>query len=352
MCPTLTFMGVPFLSKHIRIKSTLLLRVLLSFVLASLNSTKHPESDLFNYKTSYIASSFYNFDELLNSIYREPGYYISEFLFSQSGLDFSVFLFTISFMSYFFMFKSFDKFFYKESVLKKGLLVVLIAFIPEFFSLSAHLLRQFTATSFCLLAIASQKKKDIILNFFLGASFHSSALLIIALYLISKINLNFKHLSFFRLAKWTVLTLTTIYLTFGLPFTNYILERVLTLDTFTTKVALSDKWKYFIIGLLLLLIFLHKHFKFNKTILKTTIFLGLTVVLLMPHIDLLAYRFFYLFIFLIPIFFIKILLNIKHGLAVIIVLCVLNVVRFSFNLNHGTWTYSTDLVFLFNPLSI
>lgn len=127
--------------------------VFLSLFLGFINSTKIPENDLNMYLGHFLLVEEYGFYEYLSVIQKEPLLYIFNFIFFPllQG-SFSLYIITITFISYLLFFQAIRLFFLKIkapiSLLVFGLF--LAAFFPQLFSLSAHLIRQFIASSFFL----------------------------------------------------------------------------------------------------------------------------------------------------------------------------------------------------------
>ncbi|NVK51783.1 MAG: EpsG family protein [Flavobacteriaceae bacterium] len=123
----------------------------LAFFLAFLNSTKIPENDLIHHGSQYLMAGDYTFFQYLGSIYKEPLYYIFNYLFFYlSNGSFIFWVITFTFFSYFLFFQAVKMFFLKINAPTSQLVfgLVIAAFFPQLFSLSAHLIRQFIANAF------------------------------------------------------------------------------------------------------------------------------------------------------------------------------------------------------------
>lgn len=124
--------------------------VFLSFFLAFINSTKIPENDLLFHASQYLLAKNFTLLEYLNYIKKEPIGYIFNYLFYYlSGGSVKFWIITFSFFSYLLFFKAIKIFFLKIKAPINQLVLglILAAFFPQLFSLSAHLIRQFIASA-------------------------------------------------------------------------------------------------------------------------------------------------------------------------------------------------------------
>lgn len=127
--------------------------------LALVNVTKQPESDLVNYLESFDEAQRLDLGTFLRLNAREPLYYLSLFgLAKLPGVDGRVYVFLSTLLPYLV---------FGAAVLRLGSalrlerraqlsLLVLFLFFPQLFSLSAHLLRQFLASTLLILFLADQ----------------------------------------------------------------------------------------------------------------------------------------------------------------------------------------------------
>lgn len=124
--------------------------VFLSFFLAFINSTKTPDNDLIHHGRQFLMAGDYTLLGYLNSIYKEPVlYFFNYFFFYVSNGSFIFWIITLTFISYFLFLQAIKLFFFKINAPTHQLVfgLVLAAFFPQLFSLSAHLIRQFIANA-------------------------------------------------------------------------------------------------------------------------------------------------------------------------------------------------------------
>ena len=139
-------------SKGVKLKSNLinLLIIFLALSLSFINMTKVPENDLQFHAYQYLFVENRSLFEYLVIIKKEPIGYIFNFLiYHISNGSIKIWIFVFTFSSYLLFFSALKLFFQKITapyhLLVFGL--ILAAFFPQLFSLSAHLIRQFIASS-------------------------------------------------------------------------------------------------------------------------------------------------------------------------------------------------------------
>jgi len=123
---------------------------LLATFLALINSTKIPENDLLFHASQYLEANKFTLLDYLNYIEKEPlGYTFNYLFYYLSGGSVKFWIIAFSFISYMLFFHAIKRFFIKINapinLLVLGL--ILAAFFPQLFSLSAHLIRQFIASA-------------------------------------------------------------------------------------------------------------------------------------------------------------------------------------------------------------
>lgn len=129
----------------------------MSLYLALVNATKFPDSDMANYLQSFVDAQQLDLVTYLQLNTREPLYYLSLYGVSRlPGADAKLYIFLSTFIPYLI---------YGSAVLRLGAalhvdrksllsLLIFLFFIPQLFSLSAHLLRQFLAASLVMLFLS------------------------------------------------------------------------------------------------------------------------------------------------------------------------------------------------------
>ena len=157
-------------------------------ILGLINSGKVIESDLILYSEQFEFSSQLTYFEYLIYNFKDPIYYsLNYFFYNLISTDFKLFLFFITFISYYFLLKASFNFAravglnYRFSIF----VVILTALFPQIFSSSGHLLRQFLAVAFgyyCLsIFYFKQKSRWPVFGLILSSFIHSSNLLFIGL---------------------------------------------------------------------------------------------------------------------------------------------------------------------------
>ena len=140
--------------------------ILISFILGFINTTKIPESDMLTYSESYNYAKTTSFFNFLDAFGKEPVYYIAMYVFG--GLlnaEFKLFVFLQTALAYSLFLYSIFKFYIKVSGrINLAIFALLVgSLFFELFSLSAHLMRQFLASSillFCIVNYCLYKKNN------------------------------------------------------------------------------------------------------------------------------------------------------------------------------------------------
>ncbi|RED48936.1 EpsG family protein [Seonamhaeicola aphaedonensis] len=126
-----------------------LLIIFLSIFLSFINLTKIPENDLMFHSSQYLLAEKFTLMGYLGAIRKEPlGYAFNYLMYYISGGSVKVWVLTFSLVSYSLFFFAIKKFYYKIQFPLYILVLALVlgAFLPQLFSLSAHLIRQFIAS--------------------------------------------------------------------------------------------------------------------------------------------------------------------------------------------------------------
>lgn len=142
-----------------------------SLYLGLVNITKTPESDLIQYLAAFDDAKIMNLGSFFILYSREPLYYLAVYVMgSIDFLDGRHFILASTFIQYFV---------YLVAVLKLCLhinlshrstvaFIVMLLFFPSLFSISAHLMRQFIASSICIYVVVQMlifEKTNILLAF-------------------------------------------------------------------------------------------------------------------------------------------------------------------------------------------
>ena len=126
------------------------LAFLVSLYLGLVNITKTPESDLLNYIQAFHDSQLLGLSDFLVIHSREPLYYISVFILGNSGfISETGFVFMSTFFPYYIFLSAIIKLSASVCLRNRSIIIIMIslAFFPQLFSLSAHLMRQFLAAA-------------------------------------------------------------------------------------------------------------------------------------------------------------------------------------------------------------
>lgn len=160
--------------------------VFLSLFLSFINITKIPENDLVHYRLHYLMAGDYKLADYLSEFGKEPLYFVFNYtVFHISNGSVKFWLIVITFLSYFLFLTAIKRFFYKVEASVNQLIfgLMLAAFFPQLFSLTAHLIRQCIAASiFVYFAVDKVFYKN---NKWwlpiIGILFHASSLLLFPL---------------------------------------------------------------------------------------------------------------------------------------------------------------------------
>ncbi|QNF32324.1 EpsG family protein [Adhaeribacter swui] len=330
--------------------------LLLAFFLGFINMTKVPESDLGFHASKYLYVSQYSFLDYLSWFEKEPVFYAFNYIFYYiSGGSVKFWVFVITVFPYFILFISLDKFHSKVNVNKRYILfsIVLAAFFPQLFSLSAHLIRQFIAGAIIVYFLVD---KLIYGNnkwwlAILGVLIHSTSILIFPLAYLSFLKeklgkgniVYFVGLIFILFTYQYFAQLLLPYFT-GIESIHYILERASVDNTF--ELEKFSALNYVFIGVLLV-ITLYNQYKEELDInitgfnhLANIILLFVIFILMNLRQTELALRlFFYLFFFfplIVPLVLKKNPFDKKFSFASVSISIIL---FFFYRLDTGTWNY-------------
>lgn len=155
----LLFALVIALENKVNSKTFKIFIFLISTFLGLINSTKIPESDLLSYINLFKDIPNYSFFEYIFLKGKEPIYFsLNYLLYYLTNGNTNIYLILSTIISYSFFLLALFKF-HKHINSSNSLIVFSIltaAFLPQLFSLSAHLNRQFLATSIFLYALILQ----------------------------------------------------------------------------------------------------------------------------------------------------------------------------------------------------
>lgn len=322
----------------------------LAFLLAILNAGKEPSSDLLTYKSIFdqmkslpllgVFSIAYGFE-------REPIFWI--LLYSMSGFDFSTFLFCFTFAAYFVAFLAINEI-GKQSNSDYLVITSVMLFVGLFyinFSLSAHLMRQFLASSLLVLAIIAYAKRQtfrLISLLIVGVLTHNMIFALIPSFVLASFSLTNKQ----RSIKIIVLAAFSVLLAFYSGVfdkqVQYILHRIQGSNQDLGRIGLG--YVSFAICTCLVAFGVGRGRKSQFFELLRYIILTLTVIIitgtLLPTFNDMAARFFSLLLFLFPlVFFMLPKKLVKQSFPL---LAPVLLVTFFYNLYLGEWVYQSATV--------
>lgn len=189
--PLLPFWSIILLSAIFAVNSQYKERIfilylfLLSLYLGLINATKIPESDLIGYIDIFEDVEYYSFRTYIFLAGKEPVFFLYNYIiYYLIGGNTSSYIIITTVIAYMFFFCAINKFlrlYSKNSIIIFS--IIIAAFFPQLFSLSAHLIRQFLAASILLYAIVLKLFYNKKVWFFLlmAVLIHSTTLLFIPL---------------------------------------------------------------------------------------------------------------------------------------------------------------------------
>ena len=165
--------------------------LLLAFYLCAINSTKIPESDMVGYLEMFSEAKVNGLENTIrfwdNDKIKEIAYgtfvYLSHFIL---GGNRSLFIAVITFLTYFFIFKAIYLMDNNKKIRNNYIIIaatISVAFFTQYFTLTAHLIRQILATSIFMYAVSLRINKQRIHWFWLAIAFsvHNAVGVLIAL---------------------------------------------------------------------------------------------------------------------------------------------------------------------------
>lgn len=351
---------------------SIMLILMIAFYMAAINTTKIPVGDeeiyILNFKsvpnngfwgTLSISSIDGSPKEVLYGVFIYSLYYL---LFGNETL----FIFVTSFLIYYLFLLSICKFSkeYKTPLYITISGILVITFFTQYFNLTAHLIRQFLATSFFFYGLSFRKKnqrKSILLTL-LSFGVHSTMAVLIVISLIPNINsfLSYKKLFLCIIGAFTITTFLPI-------IAGTMLESLFSGDSGTlgyglARAAGSEGLKdagepnaliinLFTIPLLLLSLWGIKiQTKIVAPLILNMCLIMCLFVLSLSFSPLLQYRFFYILFYFLPfVLFIPFHKNLSLSKSLSFIVCLFLIIRFY--LTYDTiWDYVPIYGALLYPL--
>lgn len=343
---------------------------LLALYLGMINSTKVPESDLINYIDSYRNvkdSSFINYILIAG---KEPAFFILNYIiFNLTGGSISLYLIIITSFSYFLFFIAIYKYFKAIKNNQHAIIfaILMAAFFPQLFSLSAHVMRQFLAASVVTYAIVQKifYNKRVWPLLLLAVFIHSTAIFFVPLLYwgIFKKRISIKSIGVLLIlilivGKLLPFLTNIIQNKFGDNFLSYIFLRAVTANSLELEEL--SLLPFLVMGLLIMIILWVQHKKRNFFLSdsnKGIVHLGniflMFCAFILANLDQqeLSLRFFFYIYFFFPLIFPLIFLAKTQELNFLrLSVSMLMILFFVFRLEYGTWQYTSLPQLLFGSV--
>lgn len=356
--------------------------ILLAVFMAFINSTKVPDNDLYFHGMDYLNAKNLNLYDYLSLKNKEPFFYIFNYYFyNLTTGSFKLWVITITFVPYYLFFTAIKLFFYKIKAPKNQLLlgIILAAFFPQLFSLSAHLIRQFIAAAIFIyfavnLIMYNKNKWWLVLA---AVMIHYSSLILFCLMIYRSVIKKIKQ-------KKTLNVLIIFVLLFYQEISKFLLSifgnlnepitRILTRASQDTSFELGNfPWFNFVMMSLMIIIALTDKKTLSKqyysklldkeninseysSFFFTMILLSLFILFNLQQSELSIRLFFYLFFyfpFIAPLF----VGRFKNQSLLCYITSIFFIIFFIFRLNNGIWEYApllelatnSTFSFLFEP---
>ena len=343
----------------------------LAFFLAFINLTKIPENDLHFHGLQYTQVKGFSLLGYLKAIYKEPMGYIFDYVcYHLSGGSLKFWILSFSLISYLFFFKAIKLFFLKIKAPINLIVLGLIlgAFFPQLFSLSAHLIRQFIASAifiyFAVDKIFYKNNKWWLVV--LGVLTHASSLILFSLVYLKFLG-NFKQYRFINIFLIILLLFyqkiaDLLLPVFGgiSPFVRYILERASRNTNFDLG---SFPWLNFVMMLVMIIIVLiskklvGRYFNKSKITeesendsseLEQNFIFFFTIMIILSffilsnlHQSELSIRLFFYLFFYFPFVFPLLIGRFKNRAIISYFISVLFIFFFAYRLEFGVWHYAS-----------
>lgn len=339
--------------------------IIIAFFFSIINMTKIPENDLLYHGQQYLLAGDFSYLIYLLYIGKEPIYYTFNYIiYSISNGGIKVWIFSYSFISFYLFFKSINIFYRKNRAnsYQIALALVLAAFFPQLFSLSAHLIRQFIAASlfiyFTVDKIFYKNNKWWLL--IAGIFTHTSILILFLLSYLPWLGDLKKHFSknlllIIALTSYQVISSIMLsYLGGIIPFVTYILKRASKDTTFQLGEFSIMNYVMMVIMVGIVLFFLahksgmknswkkysQKSYQKYRHFYSIMIYFSVFILMNINQSELSNRLFFYLFFFFpftVPLLFKK-----KSTINKIssLTIALFFIFYFLYRLPNGVWTYA------------
>ncbi|MFW5982892.1 MAG: EpsG family protein [bacterium] len=350
------FFIITTLTKKANDKTFYLFFFLLAIYLGLINSTKLPESDLINYYESFLEVENFSFFEYILLNGKEPVFFIFNYLsyyITGGNTDFYIIISTT--IAYMFLFVAILKFFRAMNISKNTIVfaIILTAFFPQLFSLSAHLNRQFIAASILMFAMVQKiyYKKTVWPYLLIAVFTHSTAIFFVPLLYLKTMKRKFS------LKVVIVLLIILSAISFIIPIIGEIISTAIGKNFLTYALirAASGTSKeleplglmsFIVMGVLIFIVLLNQYLKNSKNDIGfmhfSNIFLIFSgFILFNLQMNELSTRFFFYTYFFFP--FIFPLLIKSNKLANVYIRSIMSISMiffFLYRIEYGSWEYA------------
>lgn len=321
---------------------------LLVIFLCLVNQTKVPENDYYYHALDYKEALQYTYFEYLYAFGKEPLYFTYVFVLSYlTGGDYRYWSFFNTLVSYTFIFKAVFLLLENRKIRVHDYLftIFFLAFLPQLFSLSVHIERQFLATSVMMYSVCRHvcNKKSLLYDL-IAVSIHSSLLF---LFVLKRVRFMREKISKQNYAKFLLLLFAVLFYQIvayyfssvfnNIPFIGYIFERA----SKDTKYELEPLGSLEIfLALLPILAFFINYLKGKKTgynlIYNLSIILSFFILLNIHQAEL-SNRFLFFLLFFLPFLYLDLTRNII--IPVKIIFSAFLFFYFLYKIDFGTWRY-------------
>jgi len=213
-------------NKEVRKYNYYIFFILLALYLGFINGSKVPESDLIYYIQNYSNAGKFPFWTYILIHHKEPGFfiynYITYYLFFGNV---TLYLIVTTFISYILLFVAVYKYYHKIYNKSKVIIfsILIVAFFPQLFSLSAQIMRQFMAGAILVYAMVQKffYGKKAWYYLLLAALIHSSVIFFIPFIYFKLLEKRFSFKLIFILTILAFIIKQTIS-----PFTAWLLNKL------------------------------------------------------------------------------------------------------------------------------
>ena len=347
-----SFSALILTTKSVTTRNLRILSLCGSTYLAFINLTKLPASDLAVYITAFKDAEHLDLGSFLLAYAREPAYYISIYMLAKiTAFDSRIYVFLSTLIPYIILCNSIHRLGQALKLKPRVQLsfIIITLLFPQAFSLSAHIMRQFLASSLLIafmveIVITRRKYWSLGLS---AAMFHYSALFPLLLNFVTTPKNFWRALIFYIAAGYALLVFISPIL-INIPIIGIVFQRLTELqghELDDLPIAAN------IMASILLITSTFGIYKSKKDIvlqhgfplLFVTFMVSIIVLAssLQPALNEFAVRYFYYLYFLsLPVLAISIA-RMRKAVPGLYLLAFLSIPLFFYNLAFGVWTYAS-----------